>query len=263
MGDVLTRCGLALLLTGCSVELHDVAGRACDEAHPCRAPRSCVDGACVDRREDAGVTAAPRWEQRLHGFDATTVDPSCSLTIDASRGNLVVASIAGPHDDDDTALARVTDPARLPATTEGRLRGRVSSPLAVSVRDEVPVLVLYGEAGRAWLRAGFDGAGRLVVRSDAQTLGDAELVERFAVDGGFGPDERVLAFDWRAGAFRRVFVDDVMLADTAVSGGATAAPGALALGVERYAGDAGTAFTIRHAGWRLADSLDVALGDVP
>ena len=37
---------LLLLVTGCSVELDDVPGRACDDEHPCRAPRACVQGAC-------------------------------------------------------------------------------------------------------------------------------------------------------------------------------------------------------------------------
>lgn len=264
---MLSRCGLLLLLTGCAVELRDVPGRACDEAHPCRAPRACVDERCVDPRGDAGqdVDAGapePRWEQRLHGFGATSVDPSCSLTIDSTRANLVVASIAGPADADDTALARVVDSSRLPTTTEGRLRGHLTFPVAVNVRGEVPVLVLAGDDG-AWLRAGFDGSGRLVVRSAANTIGDVELLERFSVDGGFVARDYVLELAWQAGAFRRVSLDGEVLAETAVSGGSSTPPSALALGVERYDADAGTAFTVQLSGWQLADALSTGPGDVP
>lgn len=264
---VISRCGLLLLLAGCAVDLRDVPGRACDDAHLCREPRTCIDGVCVapvsdgGEEVDAGIPE-PRWEQRVHGFGATTVDPSCSLTIDSTRANLVVASIAGPADGDDTALARVVDASQLPTTTEGRLRGHLTFPLTVNVRGEVPVLVLDGSNG-AWLRAGFDGSGRLVVRSAANTLGDGELVERFSVDGGFGARDYVLELAWQAGAFRRVSLDEKVLADTAVTGGSSMPPSALALGVERYDGDAGTAFTVRLSGWQLADSLDTELGDAP
>ncbi|MGV3625058.1 MAG: hypothetical protein ACO1OB_29835 [Archangium sp.] len=262
---MISRCGLLLLMTGCTVELRDVAGRACDETHPCRAPRVCIDGRCLtpDAGEeiDAGIPE-PRWEQRVHGFGGTTVDPDCSLTIDSTRENLVVASIAGPADDDDTALARVTDTARFATTNQGQLRGHLTFPLAVNVRGEVPVLVLNGSEG-AWLRAGFDASGRLVVRSDANTLGDTEVLERFTVDGGFGARDSVLELAWQAGAFRRVTLDGQVLAETPVSGGSSSSPGELALGVERYDGDAGTAFTVRLPGWQLADSLQTRLGDAP
>ena len=37
-----------IAFTTCGVDLPDVAGRACDETHECRAPRECVGGLCVD-----------------------------------------------------------------------------------------------------------------------------------------------------------------------------------------------------------------------
>lgn len=47
---------LALALGGCSVDLRDPAGRACDEAHPCADGRVCIAGFCVDPNapKDAG-----------------------------------------------------------------------------------------------------------------------------------------------------------------------------------------------------------------
>ncbi len=206
---------------------------------------------------DAGTI---RWRQALHGFNDTTVEPGCSLTIDASRENLVVSSIAGPGDDDDTAQAHVTDTNLLPQSLEGKLRGRFSLPSAMPARDELPFLSL---GDPAWLRAGLDGQGRVVVQSDTQTLGDAALVERFSVDGGLVAGDYLLELEWKVGAFRRVSLNGALLADTSLTGGTSAPPTRLSLGIERYDGDAGSAFTVRLAGWQLADSVSVTLGDAP
>lgn len=259
---MILRCCLALLLSGCAIELDDVPGRACDDLHPCRAPRSCVEGVCFSEAElgDGGVVVdagSIRWQQRVDGFDGTSVDPSCSLTIDASRGNLVISSIAGPDDDDDTARAFVN---QLPQSTEGKLRGRFSLPSATPARNELPFLSL-GQP--AWLRAGLDGQGRFVVQSDAQTLGNSALVERFTIDGGFVTGEYLVELEWKAGAFRRVSLNGARVADTAVSGGSSAAPTELSLGIERYDGDAGSAFSVRLFDWQLADAVTVPLGDAP
>lgn len=62
------RLALVLLLTaffGCTVRLEDPAGRACDDAHPCRAGRVCFEGQCVlpgthaDSGEHAPDAGAP------------------------------------------------------------------------------------------------------------------------------------------------------------------------------------------------------------
>lgn len=273
-------CVVCLTLAGCAIDLDDVAGRACDEQHPCRAPRSCVRSVCVDPASDAGADVgadggpvgfdagqpdggAPRWQQRLHGFTNTTADPGCAVDIDPLRGNRVLATIRGPGDGEDTATAELVDLNRLPRGLDGRVRGRLTLPAPVQVQGFVPVLYLGTQAGQAFLRAGFEPGGRLRVESDAQTVGAAPLVETFAVDGGFGAGDWTLEVAWRGGAFREVRLNDVLLAATPVSGGATLPPAELSLGPARYDGDAGAAFSLTLSGWQLADELSVVLGDQP
>lgn len=267
---MLWRCSVVSLafFAGCAIELDDVPGRACDELHACRLPRVCVQGACVEPVDagpaDAGAPPATdaglaRWQQRLHGFTTATIDPPCALDIDPSRGNRVLATIRGAGDDEDTATASVTDVERLPRGLEGRVRGRVTLPAPVQVKDFVPLLFVGTPAGQAFARAGFDGAGRLRVESDAATVGSAPLVEAFTVDGGFVAGDWVVEIAWRVGAFRAVRLNGALLANTAVSGGASAPPSMLSLGPARYDGDAGEPFSVTLSGWQLADELSVVL----
>lgn len=46
----------AVVAAACGVDLPDEAGRACDETHACRAPRTCVDFVCVELAGDGGGT---------------------------------------------------------------------------------------------------------------------------------------------------------------------------------------------------------------
>ena len=147
---MIQRCSVVslVLLAGCAIELDDVAGRACDESHPCRAPRACVAARCVDPlvpdsgsdggagdaglpSPDAGADAGlPRWQQRLHGFTGSTVDldGGCTLDIDPSRGNRVLATVMGPGDDQDTASAEMIDGNRLPARSRDGCAAASPSP---------------------------------------------------------------------------------------------------------------------------------------
>lgn len=279
-----------LLLVGCSVELDDVPGRACDDEHPCLAPRVCVENACwaPDEPRDGGGggsgggsgggggggalgggggsdadAGVPRWQQRLHGFTGTTVDTNCVVDIDPSRGNRVVSTVVGAADDRDTATADLVDVNRLPRTLEGRVRGRLTLAAPLMVRGFVPVVFVGSQTGLAFARVGFDGTGALVVESDAQTVSTSRLVERFTVDGGFTTGDWVVEVAWQRGAFRQVKLNEQLLADTPTSGGATLPPDELRLGVARYDGDAGMNFTLTLSSWQLADDLSVRLGDVP
>ena len=266
------------LLAGCAIELDDLAGRACDDAHPCRAPRACIRSRCFDLTApdggadaggfDAGLPAPdggtgdgglPRWQQRLHGFNGSTVDPGCTLDIDSFRGNRVLATVVGPADNQDTALAELINVNLLPRTLEGRFKGRVTLAAPLSLRGFVPIGYLGTQTGQAFARLGFDAAGQLVVESDAQTVGAAALVERFAVDGGFTAGDWIVEVAYRVGATREVRVNDVLLRSTPVSGGATVPPDELGLGIARYDGDAGNAFSVTLSGWQLADDLQVSL----
>ncbi len=270
------------LLGGCAIELDDVPGRACDESHPCRAPRACVNARCVDPSApdagrdaglelDAGLPTAdagtdaglPRWQQRLQGFNGSTVDPTCTLDIDPSRGNRVLATVLGSGDAQDTALAEMIDLNHLPRSLEGRLRGRITLVAPLSVSGFVPLAYLGTQSGQAFVRIGFEASGQLVVESDAQTVGAAALVERFPVDGGFTAGDWIVEVAYRVGTAREVRINDVLQRYTSVSGGATLPPAELSLGIARYDGTGGGAFSVTLSSWQLADDLLVTLGDQP
>lgn len=275
--------GLFLLASSCGVNLEDVPGRACDETHPCQAPRACIAGRCLASAEldagqpdaappdagafDAGAVDAgpqPVWQQRLHGFSSTTVDMNCGLDIDPSRGNRVLATISSALDTQDTATADLVDPARLPRTFTGKLRGRLTLPAPVQVRGLLPVAFLGTQTGVAWVRLAFDAQGRLAVTSDAMTLGSAAINETFVRDGGFVTGDYVVEVEWTRGGNRKVWLDGALLATTPTgTGGASTPPTELRLGVLRYDGDAGTGFSLTLSGWQLADDPAIVLGDTP
>ncbi len=268
---------------GCAIELDDLPGRACDESHPCRAPRACVSARCVESAgfSDAGTDAGtpfdgglptadagadagvPRWQQRLHGFTGSTVDPTCTLDIDPSRGNRVLATVLGSGDTQDTAVAELIDLNRLPRTLEGRLRGRITLVAPISVSGFVPLAYLGTQSGQAFARIGFDANGQLVVESDAQTVGSSALVERFSVDGGFTAGDWVVEVAYRVGTAREVRINGALQRYTAVSGGATLPPAELSLGIARYDGTGGSAFSVTLSSWQLSDDLLITLGDQP
>ena len=211
---------------------------------------------------DAGADAGlPRWQQRLHGFTGSTIDSDggCTLDIDPSRGNRVLATVRGSRDDQDTAVAEMIDSNRLPRTLEGRFRGRITLVAPLNVRGFVPLVYLGTQSGQAFARIGFEASGQLVIESDPQTVGAAALVERFTVDGGFAAGDWIVEVAYRVGTAREVRINDVLQRYTAVSGGATLPPSELSLGIARYDGDAGTAFTVTLSSWQLADDLTVTL----
>ena len=272
---------LALLFASCAVELDDIPGRACDALHPCRAPRACVLGTCrdplidggtdpVDAGVDAGMTAdagqppdagVARWLQKIHGFSTTDVEPGCMLDIDPLRGNRVFATIRSATDAEDRAEASMVDPARLPRGTEGRFRGRVTLAAPLQLGGFVPFAFVGTQSGLAFARVGFDGQGRLRVESDPQTVAGAAVIETFGVDGGFQAGDWIIDVAWRAGASRQVRINDVLVGDQLVTGGASTPPNELSLGPARYDGTATQPFSLTLSSWQLADELSVVLND--
>jgi hypothetical protein len=200
-----------------------------------------------------------RWQQRLHGFTNTTIDPGCMVDIDPSRGNRVLATIVGSGDTQDTATAEMLAPMHLPRTLEGRIKGRITLPAPINVNGFVPLIFLGTQSGQAFARVGFDGARQLVVESDPQTVGSFSLVERFSVDGGFTAGDWIVEVSYRVGTGREVRINDSVVSYALVTGGATMPPDELSLGIARYDGDAGSAFSVTLSSWQLADDLMVPL----
>lgn len=273
-------------VTACGVDLHDVPGRACDETHPCRKGRTCVDGRCWAPEEDAGIDAGlldagatdagrpdagemdagprPVWQQKVHGFSSTSVDTACSVDIDPGLGNRVLAIVTAAADTRATATANVEAPSRLPGVDYGHLRGRLTLPAPVQFRGAAAFLALSAPDGSAWLRLGFDAQGRLLVQSDAQTLSSSAMYETFPRDGGYGAGDYVFDVVWARGATRQVTVNGVLLANSPIGpGGSALPPSALRLGIMDYGGDAGTGWSVTMSGWQLADNPLVSLEAVP
>lgn len=205
---------------------------------------------------DAGMA---RWQQRLHGFTNTTIDTGCMLDIDPSRGNRVLATVVGPADNQDTATAELVDVNRLPRTLEGRIKGRITLAAPINVSGYVPMIFLGTQTGQAFARVGFDNQGLLVVESDPQTVGASSLVERFSVDGGFTAGDWIVEVSYRVGTGREVRINDAVVSYALVNGGATMPPTELSLGIARYDGAAGGAFSVTLSGWQLSDDLTVPL----
>jgi hypothetical protein len=213
-----------------------------------------------DSGADAGLDASViGWEQRLHGFSSRTEDAGCTVDIDPNQGNRVLASVR-PDAGCTVATADLTDPRRLPTTTEGHLRGRLTIATKVGVRGRTP-LVRLGSDTQPWFDLGFTGPGTLFVSSSADTVSQAELTETFTRDGGFGPGDVVVDVAWRRGGFRAVRIDGVLVANTPVTtSGSAAPPPTLRLGVVQLTGDGGP-FEVTLSGFQLADSPDASLGD--
>ncbi|MEW5740179.1 MAG: hypothetical protein AB1938_14705 [Myxococcota bacterium] len=284
-------------VASCGVDLQDVPGRACDDTHPCREGRSCIDSRCFAPDEldagfdgganDAGASDAgpsdagprdsglpdaggidagrqPVWQQKVHGFTSTTVDTACTLDIDPGQGNRVLATIASAADTRDTATANVEQPSRLPGVAYGHLRGRLTLPAPVQLRGPASFLTLAAPNGSAWIRLAFDAQGRLLVQSDAQTLASSAMSETFPRDGGYGAGDYVFDVAWTRGGARQVTVNGVLLANSPIgAGGSTTPPASLRVGIGEYGGDAGTGWAVTLSGWQLADDPAVPLEAVP
>lgn len=214
---------------------------------------------------DAGMSDAgmPRWQQKLHGFTATQVEPGCMLDIDPLRGSRVQATIRSSRDIEDTAFGLVSDRNRMPRGIDGRLRGRVTFAAPLNVVGFVPVATITNDAGLAFVRVGFDESGQLRVDSDPNTVASNAISERFSVAGGFQTGDYIIDVMWRAGVVRQVRINDALLGDLPVSGGAPLLPSELWLGPERYDGVDGGVFTVTLSTWQVADDISLILSDAP
>ena len=214
---------------------------------------------------DAGVSdgGVARWRQRDHGFTSTRVEPGCMLAIDPLRGNRLEATILTTADSADTAYAAMENLNLLPRGLDGRFRGRITLAAPLAARGFVPFAYVGTDGGQAFVRRGFDQDGQLRVESDANTLSATALSESFAIAGGFQAGDYLVEVMWRAGSVRQVKLNDVLVGDLALSGGASSPPTELALGPARYDGDGGGSFNVTLSTWQLADDLAVPLVDSP
>jgi len=304
---VLLLAAAFLALTTCGVDLPNLPGRACDETHPCRAPRECLAGFCADVEAGdggggdggggsagggvgggaAGGSAAgggtgggtgggsagggggsgtpPLWRQSVHGFTGQSVLGTATLEVDTLRGNRVVSTIKGASDSNDRATANHTDGGRLPATGNGRIRGRFQIPSALKLTANSSFLWL-ATGGKPLLQLYFNSSGQLVTYSAAGMLAPGSVSNTITwSDGGFQPNvDYLLEIAWQRSGYRRVWINGSQVAQqTNLVGdaGLLEVPDQLRLGIYRYDGTADAGWAVTLFDWQLTDNPSVVLGD--
>lgn len=207
---------------------------------------------------DAGTCIT--WAQARDGFTTTRVAPQATLTVEPASGNRVRARIPSAANTNDFAVAVVSSALRLPAGTEGQLEGRFVVPAGTRLDGLVPFARVLTSTGPL-VEVGFDNNWELSAFTAASVL-QAAQVSRPRSTERFDPGTtHTLRVAWRAGVFRRVWVDGASVFDDALTPGAglDAAPTALELGFPRYEGGGQDPMEMTLSDWVLCD---VAIGAI-
>ena len=146
---------------------------------------------------------------------------------------------------------------RLPSSSEGQLVGRFFVPAGTRIDGPAPFLSLTGVGGSIleltfntnWELGAFTGAS--VLQPDP--VSQPRSATRF--DPG---REYLLKASWRAGAFRRVLVDNATVFDDALmpASGAGARPTQLEMGILRYDGNGQNPLDVTLLDWAMCDNAD-------
>jgi hypothetical protein len=214
------------------------------------------------------------WRQWVEGFDSTTEETDCTVTIDTAGvdadKNKITSVIASASDTGDQATAEVTTSAWLPAGSEGRVRYKfkpISPPTwnptsnVVHARveniDPVQVVEVFSESDEKW--GIFSAANTLRATSIAEVdLGTASVVDT----------EYTIEFAWKgmtdSTGFRRMWIDEVLVAeftglDMVAADDCDVAK--LYLGFHHYDGGAGVGLACEVRLAQLSDDASTALTD--
>lgn len=200
------------------------------------------------------------WTQWGYGFESTTVETSCSLSIDAQalvpNKNTLVSTIASSNDANDRATASVTNYGLLPSNDQGRIKFRFNtgSRALTSAVDNHTILMVYNREGSPISVIDLyinNISGRLGLFSSAGTLRATSLNTL----GGSGPnlqpyrdyDIEVAWFGSTGGSgYRRLWVDGALaFEDTGLTMVATddCDSGELRVGIDHYDGSDASGFS--------------------
>ena len=159
------------------------------------------------------------WRQWIDGFDSETEETSCTVTIDTGTigfdRNKVTSAIASANDASDQATAEVTNVAKLPSGSEGRIRFKFK-PLSgawdptgnivflrVDNADPVQMIEVFAEADEDF--GIFSQANTLRSTSSAETSLPPTIV---------ADTEYTVEVAWRGAedgtGFRRIWVDETL-----------------------------------------------------
>jgi hypothetical protein len=183
------------------------------------------------------------------------VAPLALATIEPASGNRLRARIPSAANANDFAVAVVTDLQRLPRGAEGQLEGQLVVPSNTRLDGLVPFVRLLTSTGPL-VELGFDNNWELSAFTAPAVLQAAQVnqprsSERF--DPGQTYTVRVA---WRAGAFRRVWVDGVSVFDDTLtpSTGLDSVPTALEVGFPRYEGGGQDPMEMTFTSWVLCNA---------
>lgn len=203
---------------------------------------------------DAGVTCVT-WRQSTHGFSSTRVAPAAQATIDATA-NRLTARIPSASNTNDFAVALVSPPMRrLPAGAEGQLEGRFLVPTSTRLDGLVPFATLLTSSGPL-VELGFDNNWELSAFTASGVL-QAGPLDRPRSSQRYPPGSaHVVRVAWRAGAFRRVWIDGVSVFDDPLpaSSGLDAQLTSFELGFTRYEGGGQDVMEMTLTDWVLCDA---------
>jgi hypothetical protein len=210
-----------------------------------------------------GSVTPPLWKQSVHGFTGTSVDSLCSIEVDSTRGNRVIATVKSAADTTDTATANQYDAGMLPMTGSGRIRGRFQLPATLKLTNTSPFLWL-ASPGKTLVSLAFNSTGQLVINSSGGMIGPSNLTSSITWTGGFQPNvDYLVEVAWQKNSYRRVYVNGAVQAEFTGLGdaGSLEVPNQLRMGVYRYDGDAGTGWSVALFDWQLTDNPSVVLSD--
>lgn len=272
------------IAVACGVDLPDTPGRACDDDHPCRAGRECINGRCFSVDElDAGGTGGGSgggggtgggggggggstadagsvlWSQWDQGFTGQDVATNCMLEIDVVRNNRVVSTIRSGTQN--RAVAINANAATLALNGNGRLRGKFQLPQALNLQGTSPWLIL-GSPAAPLMRLQFTQAGTLQCFSAAGTLSPVAFTQTITWPGGFQPNrDYLLDVTWKRGQYREIAIDGTTVVQGSLSepDGGFVKPTELRLGIYGYASTADAGWTMTLSDWQLAEEPETPL----
>lgn len=252
---VRTLAAMALALAGgCDGTLRDGEGwGACQlPASGCEGGELCLGGRCTSSEP----SATEGWAQRADGFDAASVLPGSSLSIDGAHGHALTAAFSGAAA---TPLALGRFRGRFPERANGRLQGTLRLEADEPFAGAVTLLTVRTRAGAVLVSISL-AEDELHLEAAPGVLQPAAVINGLDTPTFPGVNallergrESTLAVEWRQGAYVRIDVDGDTLFERTMD--ALDAPDAayvseISLGVSDYHG-AMNGLAVRFLGWEL------------
>jgi uncharacterized repeat protein (TIGR02059 family) len=215
---------------------------------------------------------AVTYQQWLTAFDSTAVETGCTVTVASgltgSDKNKVTATIASADDTHDQAVAKLTAAGKLPASEQGRLRFKFTTPSSFNLLGNSTILLVMNATGVAYdgsqgvIDLYIDANEKLASYTSANLLGAGSLNN---VSGSaLSPStEYTVELAWLKNGYRRVWLNGTLIFELTGLTGATgsALSKEIRLGIDHYDGADTLGWTVVERLLQVAGDPAVALGD--